>query len=275
MELNDKELLRLLKHGRAEELAELAEEMKPTYADSFPAFMDQMLKEHHLKRSTVARRSGLSQDYLYKLLRGDKRTTERDYIIAICMAAGLNIAQTQHALRIYGMPLLDRKDLRSNIIYVNIDEGASIDALNDRLEKVRLPILRTSPEMEKAVIAPNAAIEAEKKPEVDKPIFVGEVEEIGSQVHAEHCGNAPFDFAYWAEIHLEDEQKHQFRVQAYYDPISSGFTAMTEEQFQANEALRKEVKPGEAEPFEKYQMLEWYETLAEAAVSPFFSWFWC
>ena len=162
MELNDKELLRLLKHGRAEELAELAEEMKPTYADSFPAFMDQMLKEHHLKRSTVARRSGLSQDYLYKLLRGDKRTTERDYIIAICMAAGLNIAQTQHALRIYGMPLLDRKDLRSNIIYVNIDEGASIDALNDRLEKVRLPILRTSPEMEKAVIAPNAAIEAEK-----------------------------------------------------------------------------------------------------------------
>ena len=49
---------------------------------------------------------------------------------------------------------------------------------------------------------------------------------------------------------------------------------MTEEQFQANEALRKEVKPGEAEPFEKYQMLEWYETLAEAAVSPFFSWFW-
>ena len=73
---------------------------------------------------------------------------------------------------------------------------------------------------------------------------------------------------------LEDEQKHQFRVQAYYDPISSGFTAMTEEQFQANEALRKEVKPGEAEPFEKYQMLEWYETLAEAAVSPFFSWFW-
>lgn len=96
MELNDKELLRLLKHGRAEELAELAEEMKPTYADSFPAFMDQMLKEHHLKRSTVARRSGLSQDYLYKLLRGDKRTTERDYIIAICMAAGLNIAQTQH-----------------------------------------------------------------------------------------------------------------------------------------------------------------------------------
>lgn len=100
------------------------------------------------------------------------------------------------------------------------------------------------------------------------------MEEIGSQVHAEHCGNAPFDFAYWAEIHLEDEQKHQFRVQAYYDPISSGFTAMTEEQFQANEALRKEVKPGEAEPFEKYQMLEWYETLAEAAVSPFFSWFW-
>lgn len=93
MELNDKELLRLLKHGRAEELAELAEEMKPTYADSFPAFMDQMLKEHHLKRSTVARRSGLSQDYLYKLLRGDKRTTERDYIIAICMAAGLNIAK--------------------------------------------------------------------------------------------------------------------------------------------------------------------------------------
>lgn len=285
MNPTDTELIRKLKYGRADELAMLAEEMKPDYADSFPAFMEQILREKKLKRNQIARRAGLSQDYLYKILRGDKRTAERDYIIAICMAAEMNIAQTQHALRIYGMPLLDRHDMRSNVIYVHIEDGADMDTLNERLEAAHLLPLRTSPEMEKAVIAPNAAPEAEPQetaaenetagpvPEREQP-WIGELQEIGSEVNAEHSGCAPFDFTYWAEIRLEDDEGQQFRVQAYFYPDgNTSFTALTEEQFQANEALREAVKPGEVEPYDKYQMLELYETLAETSVSPFFTWY--
>ena len=285
MNPTDTELIRKLKYGRTDELAMLAEEMRQDYADSFPAFMEQILHDKKLKRNQIARRAGLSQDYLYKILRGDKRTTERDYIIAICMAAEMNIAQTQHALRIYGMPLLDRHDMRSNVIYVHIEDGADMDALNERLEAAHLLPLRTSPEMEKAVIAPNAAPEAEPletavenetagpEPEREHP-WTGELQEIGSKVNAEHCGNAPFDYTYWAEIQLEDDEGRQFRVQAYFGADgSTGFTTMTEEQFQANEALRKAAKPGEDEPYDKYQMMEWFETLAETSVSPFFTWY--
>ncbi len=285
MNPTDTELIRKLKYGRTDELAMLAEEMKPDYADSFPAFMEQILREKKLKRVQIARRAGLSQDYLYKILRGDKRTTERDYIIAICMAAKMNIAQTQHTLRIYGMPLLDRHDMRSNVIYVHIEDGASMDTLNERLEAAHLLPLRTNPEMEKAIIAPNASPEAEPQEtatenETAVPVherelpWTGELQEIGSKNNAEHCGNAPFDYSYWAEIQLEDDEGHQFRVQAYFGTDgSTGFTAMTEEQFQTNEALRKAAKPGDGEPYDKYQMLEWYETLAETSVSPFFTWY--
>ena len=110
--IDDERLLQLLKHGRGLEIREyLKTEQKQDYSMDFAIFMDQMLKEHKVSRKTVAIRSGLSQDYTYKLLRGDKKTTERDYILAMCIAIGMNYAQTQHALSIQGMPLLNRTDL--------------------------------------------------------------------------------------------------------------------------------------------------------------------
>ena len=93
--IDNSELLHLLKYGKSVDLQkQLKNEMKKEYSSSFPAFMDEMLQEHKIKRKDVAVRSGMSQDYVYKLLRGDKKTTERDYILAMCIAIGMNLGQT-------------------------------------------------------------------------------------------------------------------------------------------------------------------------------------
>ena len=48
----------------------------------------------------------------------------------LIIAIGMNLAQVQHALRIYGMPVLSKADLRSHIISLGINEGKDIDILD-------------------------------------------------------------------------------------------------------------------------------------------------
>ena len=115
--MDSTELIRHLKHENTQALSEMIKEQeKQAYIRSFPAFMDRVIREKHIKRKDIALRTGLSQDYTYKILNGSKRTTERDYILAICFALRMDLKQTQHALSIYGMPQLDENDARSGII---------------------------------------------------------------------------------------------------------------------------------------------------------------
>ena len=60
--------------------------------------MTAMLSQKKLKRTMVAQRANIDRDYAYKLLRGDKTTRERDYIIALCIGAELTFAETDKAL---------------------------------------------------------------------------------------------------------------------------------------------------------------------------------
>ena len=165
-----------------------------------------MIREHKIKRKNIAVRSGMSQDYTYKLLRGDKKTTERDYFLAICIAIGMNLAQVQHALRIYGMPVLSKADLRSHIISLGISEGKDIDEINDWLEKSGFYLIKTSPDMPSAPIKPLEAIHMETSTEYaggssegkissdEDYDDIGDYEEADIQLHAERCGHAPMDY---------------------------------------------------------------------------------
>ena len=300
------EILRLLKYGRGEEVRALVEaERRQNYPNEFVPFMDQMIREHKVSRKNVAVRSGLSQDYVYKLLRGDKHTDERDYILAMCFAIGMNLAQTQHALSSYGMPLLSKEDFRSHIIILAITDGAGIDELNRMLEKANFPLLKTSPDMPSAVISST-------KPSIDtiQPAPVRrnrEFEEIDSFTDAQRNeGNAPFDYDYQGWIRVRDEEGKIYQVEAVYKSFGASFIVFTDEQHRKAEQLmdlwdqkeaafhgkykdilrnpKKHLDPKEERRiFEAYQemtdsvpeaeMLERYETLEEAANSEFFPFF--
>lgn len=232
------DLVYLVKHGRADEIQELVQtQTKEEYPTSFPAFMEEMLSTYKVSRKNVAIRSGLSQDYTYKLLRGDKKTTERDYILAMCIAIGMNVAQTQHALRVYGMPPLNEADVRSHIILLAIQNKCDIDRTNEWLEKNHYLYLKTNPDMPSAeikMVYDNAA-------EVKNPVihYVG-LEEIDREIEAEPCGMAPFDYSYWGDITVKDQNGKIFHVQSVYAPDGEKHVVLDEENFNLAARLMKE-----------------------------------
>ena len=298
--MNEHELLYLLKHGRAEELRILAEQSKThSYSNDFPAFMEMMLKEHNLKRKEVAIRAGMSQDYTYKLLRGAKKTKERDYILALCIATGMNFAQIQHALRIYGMPVLDNRDHRSHVIMLGIEEKQDIDHINDWLKKAGLNYLKTSPDMPSSNIEPImtgdpdeyngnlAALITNGNPEnfgknsyvIDPQSF----EEIEYEVHAERCGQASMDYAFWGEIKIQGEEGKAFYILGNYHPEAESFYVMDSEMHEklVEQKIRlyegEELRDGYCDPksplIKGVDIIEAYQSLVAAAGSPFFKWF--
>lgn len=300
--MDEEEFLYMLKHGRSDEVQQAFLNLqKNEYSEDFTMFMDEMIREHRIKRKDIAIRSGMSQDYTYKLLRGDKKTNERDYILAICIAIGMNFAQVQHALKIYGMQPLHRADLRSHVISLGIGDNLDIDGINDWLEKSGFNLLRTSPDMPSSPITP---IDTESEPVKSQQIhhLVSEYEEIDRSIEAERCGPAPMDYMYTGTIRLRDEEGKEYIVEAVYDFDGDHFSVMTAEmQDQYNALVREhntpmqkfmekygdilnnpEAKPSEEElgqvlaeltEIEDFAPLEQYESLVDAASSPFFSWF--
>lgn len=287
----------LLKYGRQEEIRQMvSQHIREAYPDSFVPFMDQMIREHRVSRKDVAVRSGLSQDYVYKLLRGDKRTEERDYILAMCFAIGMNLPQTQHALSSYGMPPLSERDLRSHIIILAIRDGCSMSRLDAMLENAGFPLLRTRPDMPRAIITDTVPTEesaAVREPAGARRVF----EEIDSFVDGQHNGgNAPFDYDYTGWIKLQDPEGQVYYAEAVYMTDFTGFSVYTEAQWEEAEKRWKAFSENRAEgeggktggreqsglpseplcplaAFPDADRLEFYETLEDAAASEFFPFF--
>ena len=139
--------LQALETAKKNILTDLSPADDPSYPHDFVLFMDQMIRERKEKRRDIIARSGLSENYAYKLLNGRKKTRERDYIIAISIGAKLTIQQTQHALICSGMLPLSENDIRSKIIIMGIQKNLSVYRINEHLEDQHLPLIRTSGDM--------------------------------------------------------------------------------------------------------------------------------
>ena len=75
----------------------------------FSIYIHEKLREKGVTQQEVFLRADIPERYGYKLLSEYKKTKQRDYIIRICYAAGMNLEQTQKALTLYGMaPLYPR-----------------------------------------------------------------------------------------------------------------------------------------------------------------------
>lgn len=116
--------------------------------ESFAEYIQEMIEQYHIKRIDISRSTGISQYYLYKVLDGTKRTIQRDYVIAICCAVGMNISETQHALFLSDMNQLDPDDPRDSLILSSLKEGITVYRLNDRLEKAGYAWLHVRRDME-------------------------------------------------------------------------------------------------------------------------------
>jgi hypothetical protein len=69
---------------------ELLTQQKP-----FTAYMHQMLRLHGKTQQEVFLQADLPERFGYKLLSGEKHTKQRDYILRICYAAGMDLSDLQ------------------------------------------------------------------------------------------------------------------------------------------------------------------------------------
>ncbi len=292
------EIAHLMKYGGQAEVIEYFHAEKENMEDTWPAFIDRMIDRAGMKRTEIAYSTGLSRDYLYKLLRGDKKTGERDYIIAICFALHMSETETQHALSIYPLPPLDEYDGRSSIILSALRERLTLNKVNTWLDKAGYPQIKISPDMESAKVQKYSSPVSvqlketvnKKKPELHEAEFDEDdwcpdeddkekelkispffgikmrLEEDKPNTFAVRCGDAPFDYAYFGEVKVTDLNDNQvYYAQGIFDPIFTAFQLTAESMFGADGRLSKRDKP--------LAVYENYSCLDEAGTSPFFKYY--
>ena len=293
--IND-DVIHMLKNGMdpAGIQALAAENQRKSYNPVFSDFMQDMLQKYKVKRTEIARRTGISQDYLYKVLNGSKKTSEKDYVVAICIAVGMNLPETQHALAANGMPLLNSKDLREYILISCITEKRGVLKTNDWLESTGFPLLRVSRDMEQYI--PRITYDEqgdmdetdlgfpeefdeeywddEKDPDrVIKPSsYIGNgkrFREVNREVTAEQCGNAPFDYTYIANIDVEDENGNLFHVQGYFSPEGTLYSVLDDEN---HKKFLQNVENGDFDNVD-WETLEEFADLDDAYTSEFFKYY--
>jgi hypothetical protein len=114
-------------------------------SNSFSTYVKSLLGEKGISQQSVFLNADVPERYGYKLLSGEKRTKQRDVILRLCYAAEFTLAETQRALKKYGMAELYAKDERDALIMISFNErpGSIIDVNTMLKEHGHLP-LRTS-----------------------------------------------------------------------------------------------------------------------------------
>lgn len=194
---------------------------KPSY-ESFYQYMTSMIARSGFSRLQIAQRANISRDYTYKLLNGGKRTDERDYIIALCISANMNLDEIQHALELYPFPPLDSADARSEIIMECIKSRYDVMKTNELLNHAQLIPLRTSPEMMHADYGPVGSFVFPNKtqigpdrstPQNNESLYSSQekikrgpkMRELDCRTSKEKCGCGVGDIAYTGEIKVEND----------------------------------------------------------------------
>ena len=112
--------------------------------EEFTKWIDRKIEASGLSRKQIIQKSSLEQSYGYKLLKGTRHTSERDYILDLCFAIRMNAEETQHTLRLYEMPLLSSWKGRDSLILYALDHHFSLDDANELLEENGYKFLKCS-----------------------------------------------------------------------------------------------------------------------------------
>ena len=131
-EKNTEMLMQLLKSAAPEDLDDFRKENLPGVAPSFVAYMDGLLAERELKRQELLQKADIPQKYGYKLLSGESHTANRDNLLRLFIALGLDLQQAQRGLTLYGMPVLYPKLSRDAVFIIAFNRRVDSVDLVDR-----------------------------------------------------------------------------------------------------------------------------------------------
>jgi len=101
----------------------------------FNDYINAYMAENEVEKSEIARRSNLDKSYAYQVM-NEMRNAGRDKILAVCIAAGMNYAETNRGLESAGLRALYPKDERDAWIAICINRGMnSVMEVNEVLSE--------------------------------------------------------------------------------------------------------------------------------------------
>ena len=111
----------------------------------FSGYMRQMLRKYNTTQQQVFLLADIPERFGYKLLSGEKHTRQRDYILRLCYATGMNLEEVQRALTLYGMAPLYPRFPRDAVLMIAFNQQTgSIHDVDALLSAHGLPTLKSS-----------------------------------------------------------------------------------------------------------------------------------
>lgn len=99
-------------------------------------FLNALMAENDLSIPKLIERSGISRNYIYNILSGERSNPGRDKIIAICIGLGATFSQINKALEIAKLSPLYPRDERDARIAISVNQGVrTVTDINLLLEK--------------------------------------------------------------------------------------------------------------------------------------------
>ena len=145
--MNEKTTERLDKILQSADTGDFSEYSRRELSDELPSlsdYLNEYIGKKGLLVSDIVKRSGLSRDYAYAILNGNRKNPTKDRIIALCLAIHMNLLETQRALKICGMVLYSKIKRDAALIICINREIYDIDKVNDFLLENNLDVLETS-----------------------------------------------------------------------------------------------------------------------------------
>ncbi len=102
--------------------SEFIDNHKGTEWSSFSDYFMATAGKKGRKTADIISEAGLG-DYAYQIINGRKKPTNRDYVIALCIACGMSVKETDRALRLADHYPLNPKSERDVRIVVCINSG--------------------------------------------------------------------------------------------------------------------------------------------------------
>ncbi len=118
------ELIHELLNMQPKQLNEFLHNNKKYLADEKRAFyyyVKDVVDEKGIKLKDLYISAGVNEGYAGKIVRMEKHTKNRDFIIRLCLGGHFTWEETQRALKLYGMTELYPKNARDTAIIVAIN----------------------------------------------------------------------------------------------------------------------------------------------------------
>ena len=141
---NTEDICELIKAVRIKEIADFIEKEVCEPLPSISEFLTGYIQEHNLSSAQVIKDSGLSPDYAYAILNGNRKNPARDRVIALCLAMHMTLEEVQATLKLC-KTFLYAKDIRDAVIMVCINQRIfNVNEVNLILSDYNLKELETT-----------------------------------------------------------------------------------------------------------------------------------